>query len=80
MSEKFSGEKDIGSVDITKFKPRCILCGNRDSGEFEAVGLIGEDPKLWVSKDESWFIGVTIKCKKCGHQYDHALYSGPYVG
>ncbi len=83
MDEKYSGERDIGKVDIKALKPRCILCGNRDPDEFAAVKLVGKeegDAQLWTSKDESWFIGITIKCKKCGHQYDHALYSGPYVG
>lgn len=80
MEEKFSSERDIGKVDIKKLTPRCVLCGNRDPEKFTALRLIEDEARLWVSKDENWFIGVTLKCKNCGHQYDHALYSGPYIG
>lgn len=80
MEERFSSERDIGKVDIKKLTPRCIMCGNRDAEQFTAVKVVEDEARLWVSKDENWFIGVTLKCSKCGHQYDHALYSGPYIG
>lgn len=80
MEQGSGGERNIGKVDIAKLTPRCILCGNRDPAEFMAVKLVEDEARLWTSKDEAWFIGITLKCKKCGHRYDHALYSGPYIG